>query len=158
MVCELEPHHISIPVSGRFLENRYILTIEFVNVAGTAITIHHTMPTKKSLPRPLTKLETSWPSIAATFKLINVLTTKKILWLINNLTSLLLHPGIQIFNNLNKFLKNSLFNSTFGFFPPWLLERDVEPRCLAAACRSAEAFCSEMAERMRFKRAKKRVR
>ena len=91
-------------------------TIEFVNVAGTAINIHHTIPTKKSFPLPLTKLETSCPSIAATFKLIKVRITKNMLWLIKSLSSLLFHPGMQILNNRNRFLKNSLFNSTFFLF------------------------------------------
>ena len=40
--------------------------MEFVNVAGTAISIHHTSPFKNSFPFPLTKLLTSLPSISAT--------------------------------------------------------------------------------------------
>ena len=132
--------------------------MEFVKVAGTAINIHHTMPIKKSLPFPLTRLETKAPSIAATFRLINVLITKNMLWLINSLNSLLLHPGMHIFNSRNRFLKNSLFNSTFCFFGGWPFPSTVGPRRLNAACLSAAAFCSDMAERMRLMRAKKRVR
>lgn len=133
-------------------------TIEFVNVAGTAITIHHIIPIKKSFPLPLTKLETNAPSIAATFKLINVRTTKKILWLINSRSSLLFHPGIQIRSSRNKFLKNSLFNSTFCLFVASPFPSVVDPRSLAAACLIAAAFCSAMADRMRLRRAKNRVK
>ena len=125
------------------------LTIEFVNVAGIAISIHQTMPIKKSLPLPLTKLDTSWPSIAATFKLIRVLTTRKMLWLINNRNSVLFHPGMHILSSRKRFRKNSLFNSTFCLLvaSPW--PGVVEPRCLEASWRAAAAFCSEIAERMR---------
>jgi hypothetical protein len=137
---------------------REMHTIEFVKVAGIAISIHHTIPIKKSFPRPLTRLDTSCPSIAATFKLINVLTTRNMLWLIKSPISLLLHPGTHILNSRNKFLKNSRFSSTFGLFgaSPW--PSVVDPRCLAAACLIAAAFCSEMADRIRLRRAKKSVR
>lgn len=132
--------------------------MEFVNVAGMAISIHHTMPMRKSLPFPLTKLDTSWPSIAATFKLISVLMTRKMLWLISSRNSLLFHPGMQIFRSRNRFRKNSLLSSTFCLLvaSPW--PRVVEPRCLEASWRAAAAFCSEIAERMRLRSAKKSVR
>lgn len=135
-----------------------VLTMEFVNVAGIAINIHHTMPIKKSLPFPRTKLDTSWPSISATFKLIRVLTTRNMLWLINSRNSVLFHPGMQILSRRNRFRKNSLFSSTFCLLvaSPW--PSVVEPRCLDASWRAAAAFCSEIAERMRLRRAKKRVR
>ncbi len=133
--------------------------MEFVKVAGTAISIHHTIPIKKSLPLPLTRLDTKAPSIAATFKLIRVLITRNMLWLTSKRSSLLLHPGMHILNSLNRFLKNSLFNSTFFLFccSPWP-SAIVDPRCLDSACLIAAAFCSDMADRMRLRRAKKRVR
>lgn len=132
--------------------------MEFVKVAGTATVIHHTNPVKKSFPRPLTKLLTSRPSNSATYKLIIVLSTKKMLWLINNLNSLLLHPGITILSNLKRFLKNSLFNSTFF--------RDVASPSLtpvplffrSSACRRLAAFCSTIALRIRLMSATKRVK
>lgn len=56
-----------------------LLTMEFVNVAGTATVIHHTKPVRKSFPRPLTKLLTNLPSNSATYRLIIVLNTKNTL-------------------------------------------------------------------------------
>ena len=132
--------------------------MEFVNVAGTAINIHHAIPIRKSFPLPRTKLETSAPSMAATFRLIKVLITRNMLWVIKSLNSLLFHPGIHILNNRNRFLKNSRFNSTFCLFGCCSDPRTVVPRCLADFCLTAAAFCSDMADRIRLRRAKKRVR
>jgi hypothetical protein len=120
--------------------------------------IHHIIPIKKSFPLPLTKLETNAPSIAATFKLIRVRTTRNTLWLINSLSSLLFHPGMQILRSRNKFLKNSLFSSTFCRFAASPYPNVVDPRCRAVACLIAAAFCSAIAERIRLRSAKKRVR
>jgi hypothetical protein len=137
--------------------------MEFVNVAGTAITIHHKILTRNSLPFPLTKLLTIAPSMAATLTLIRVRTTRKKLWLINNRASLLLHPGITILINLISERKNSRFSSTFFLFflpdfssPP--SSRATVASCSRwAAARCEAAFCSEMAWRMRLIRARKRV-
>lgn len=137
---------------------RSLLTIEFVKVAGIATVIHHTNPIKKSFPRPLTRLLTNRPSSSATYKLIIVLNTKKTVWLIINRNSLLFHPGITIFSNRNRFLKNSLFSSTFFRL---VASPSLTPVALflrSSACRTAAAFCSAIALRMRFMRATKRVR
>lgn len=134
--------------------------MEFVKVAGTAITIHQTIPIRKSLPFPLTRLDTNAPSIAATFKLIRVLMTKNTLWDIRSLSSALLQPGMHIFSSLKRFLKNSRLSSTFCLFggEAELFASAVAGRLRASATRKAAAFCSLIALRMRFKRAKKSVR
>ena len=129
-----------------------------MNVAGTAINIHQMIPIRKSLPFPRTRLDTNAPSIAATFKLIKVRITKNTLWLMSSRNSLLLHPGIMIRRSRNRFLKNSRFSSTFGLFDESPCPGVADPRARAAACRAAATFCSDMAERMRLRRAKKSVR
>jgi len=132
-------------------------TILFVNVAGTATDIHHTNPVRNSLPFPLTSALTSRPSNSATYKLIIVLNTKKTLCPIKSLNSLLFHPGIHILNNLSRFLKNSLFSSTF-FLPVASPSPADVFSALLLARRNEAAFCSAMALRMRFMSATKRVR
>ena len=133
------------------------LTMEFVNVAGTATIIHQTIPFKKSFPLPLTKLLTSLPSRSATYKDSIVLTTRKKLWLINSLISVLLHPGITIFNRRPRFLKNSLLSSTFRFFSFSLSPLVVPPLLLLSTCLRLAAFCSLIAFRIRFMRDRKSV-
>jgi hypothetical protein len=133
--------------------------MEFVNVAGMATSIHHTMPTKKSLPFPLTRELTSFPSSSATYKDSSVLITRNTLCDTSNRISLLLTPGITILSSRNKFRKNSRFSSTFlrpGSTPAEVvLPLEVDSCC---RCRAAAAFCSWIALRMRFIRATKRVR
>ena len=130
--------------------------MEFVNVAGIATVIHHTRPVKKSLPLPRTRLLTSRPSSSATYRLIMVRSTRKMLWLMSSRNSLLLHPGMTIFSSRSRFLKNSRFSSTFL--------RPVASPSLGPVLfflwseRWAAAFCSAMALRMRLMRATKRVR
>lgn len=90
-----------------------LFTMEFVKVAGTAISIHQTMRVKNSLPFPLTRALTMAPSISATRTLIKVLRTKKKLWLASILASLLRQPGTTILVRRIKDLKNSRFRATF---------------------------------------------
>ena len=87
--------------------------MEFVNVAGTAISIHHTILIKNSFPCPLTSALTIAPSISATFKLTSVRTTRKKLWLTRRRASGLRQPGITILSSFSSDRKNSLFSSTF---------------------------------------------
>jgi hypothetical protein len=134
------------------------LTIELVKVAGMATIIHHTNPVRKSFPFPLTKLLTSRPSSSATYRLIIVRRTRNILWLMMRRNSLLLHPGITIFNNRNRFLKNSRFNSTFFLDVASPSAAPVAGRFRSSACRKVAAFCSAMAFRIRLMSATKRVR
>lgn len=135
------------------------LTIEFVKVAGTATNIHHPNPHKKSLPFPRTRLLTSLPSNSATYKLINVRSTKNTLWLINSLSSLLFHPGITIFSSRSRFLKNSRPSSTFlRFVTSPGPDVEVNAFAFASAARCDADFCSEMAVRTRCIRAMRRVR
>ena len=145
-----------VSVARNTLSKR-VHTIELVNVAGTATIIHQMSPVRKSLPLPRTKLLTSLPSSSATYKLMSVRNTKKKLWLINSRNSLLLQPGITMRNNCNRFLKNSLFSSTFLLVAPPPAAKIPVACCRISACRFAAAFCSDMAFRMRFMRATKRV-
>ena len=129
-------------------------TIEFVKVAGTATHIHQSTPPKNSLPLPLTRALTNLPSSSATYKLINVLTTRKTVCMTNNLASLLLTPGITILSSRHKLRKNSRFSSTLGFFVC---------ACRGCWCLSGSApdwadFCSEIAFRTRLMSARKSVR
>jgi hypothetical protein len=106
---------------------------------------------------PLTSALTNLPSNSATYRLIIVLSTKKTLCPIKSLNSLLFQPGMHIFSSLSRFLKNSLFSSTFFLpvaspSPAVVLSADLEAR------RKEAAFCSAMAFRIRFMRATKRVR
>jgi hypothetical protein len=127
-----------------------------VNVAGTATHIHHTNPVKNSFPFPLTRLLTNSPSNFATYKLIIVLSTKKMLWLIISRSSLLFQPGMHIFNKRNKLLKNSRLSSTF--LRPVASPSLPDVLLGFASRRWAAAFCSAIALRTRFMRAMKSVR
>ena len=128
-----------------YFRNGAMLTIELVKVAGMATSIHQTIPLKKALPFPLTKLLTSFPSSSATYRLMSVLTTRKKLWLMSSLNSLLFHPGITIFNKRKRFLKNSRLISTL-FLVLMSSSLEVVPgRRSSSACCKAAAFCSEMA-------------
>lgn len=110
-----------------------VLTIEFVNVAGTATIIHHTRPVRNAFPFPFTRFETSLPSRSATYKLSIVLTTRNTLWLMISLNSWLRHPGITILSRRSKFLKNSRFSSTFfGLLPSAVVTLGVWRRWRAA--------------------------
>lgn len=122
-----------------------------------ATIIHHTRPFKNSLPLPRTRLLTNFPSSSATYRLIIVLNTKKMLWLMISLNSLLLHPGMQILSNRRRFLKNSRFSSTF-FLPVASPSLGPVPVFLCASRRIEAAFCSAIALRTRFMRATKSVR
>jgi hypothetical protein len=121
-----------------------------VKVAGTATIIHQTIPIRKSFPFPRTRLLTSFPSKSATYTLRSVRTTRKKLWLMSSLTSVLFHPGMIIFKSLNRLLKNSRFSSTF--FRLWFGSSvaAVPPYFLDWLCRIDAAFCSFMALRIRF--------
>lgn len=134
-------------------------TMEFVKVAGTATIIHHTSPSKKSFPFPLTKLLTSLPSSSATYRLSNVRSTRKTLWPASNRSSLLRQLGITIFNNRSRFRKNSRFTPTFfrGRSPPSPILL-VPGRRRSSTCCWEAAFCSEMALWMRFAKAAKRAK
>lgn len=162
---EKEPISISLSFS-RLFSQIISLTIEFVKVAGTATIIHHTSPSRKSLPFPLTKLLTNLPSNSATYKLNNVRSTRKTLCPRSNRNSLLFQPGTTIFTNRNRFRKNSRLTSTLLrgrsllLSAPVLLLRLLVPAGRlrnSTWCREA-AFCSEMALWMRFARAAKRAR
>lgn len=115
----------------RLLHQRGKRTIEFVNVAGTATAIHHTIPHKNSLPFPLTSALTSLPSSSATYRLINVRITRNTVCEISNRISLLLTPGITTFNSRNRFRKNSRLSSTFRCCPTKSgeLVRDGDASC-----------------------------
>lgn len=132
--------------------------IELVKVAGIATTIHHTKPVRNSFPLPRTRLLTSLPSSSATYKLSSVRSTRKTLWLMSSLISLLRHPGMTIFNSRSRFLKNSRLSSTFFLTVASPSPGPIPGRRRASACRADAAFCSEMALRMRLMRATKRVR
>lgn len=132
--------------------------MEFVKVAGTATIIHQTIPMRKSLPFPRTKLLTSFPSKSATYKLRSVRATRKKLWLMRSLISVLFHPGMTIFRSLNRFLKNSRFSSTFFRLCAASSLDIVAPWRRDSACRNEAAFCSFMAFRMRLISAMKSVR
>ena len=132
--------------------------MELVKVAGTAISIHQTILIKNSFPFPLTSALTIAPSISATRKLIRVLKTRKKLWLISSLVSLLRQLGTTILSSLSSDLKNSRSSATF-FRGVSSLPDEVVPRraALCSTSRADAAFCSDMALRTRWTRARKRV-
>ena len=134
--------------------------MELVKVAGTATAIHHTIPHRNSRPLPRTRALTSLPSSSATYRLIRVRMTRKTVWETSSRISLLLTPGMTIFNSRNRLRKNSRLSSTLRFWPTKSGEEPValDGKASRWRWREAAAFCSLMALRMRLARATKRVR